>query len=68
MQLVNTVIHSTILEGFVLSKQHERVMALYDEMLSKGIAINNIAHNTMLNTLGQCGVMHRVPQLSLIHI
>ena len=29
MQLVNTVIHSTIHQGFVLSKQHERVMAFF---------------------------------------
>jgi pentatricopeptide repeat protein len=63
MQLVNTVIYSTILKGFVLSKQHERVMALYDEMRSRGIAINNIAYNTMLNAFAQCGAMHRVPQL-----
>ena len=63
MQLVNTVIHSTILKGFALFKQHERVMAFHDEMRSKGIAINNIAYNTMLNTFAQCGAMHRVPQL-----
>ena len=38
-------------------------LALYDEMRSKGIAINNIAYNTMLNIFAQCGAMHKVPQL-----
>lgn len=61
--LVNTVIYSTILKGFVLSKQPDRLMALYDEMRSRGIACNNIAYNTMLNAFAHCGAMHRVPQL-----
>jgi len=61
--LVNTVIYSTILKGFVLSKQPDRLMALYDEMRDRGIACNNIAYNTMLNAFAHCGAMHRVPQL-----
>jgi len=61
--LVNTVIYSTILKGFVLSKQPDRLMALYDEMRMRGIACNNIAYNTMLNAFAHSGAMHRVPQL-----
>lgn len=61
--LLNTVIYSTILKGFAMSKQLDRLMALYDEMRSSGIVCNTITYNTMLNAFAQCGDMNRVPQL-----
>jgi len=61
--LLNTVIYSTILKGFAMSKRPDRLMALYEEMRASGIPCNTITYNTMLNAFAQCGDMHRVPQL-----
>lgn len=61
--LLNTVIYSTILKGFAMSKQLDRLMALYDEMRMSGVVCNTITYNTMLNAFAQCGDMNRVPQL-----
>jgi len=61
--LLNTVIYSTILKGFAMSKQPDRLQALYEEMQARGIPCNTITYNTMLNAFAQCGAMHRVPQL-----
>lgn len=61
--LLNTVIYSTILKGFAMSKRLDRLMALYEEMRSSGIVCNTITYNTMLNAFAQCGDMQRVPQL-----
>jgi pentatricopeptide repeat protein len=58
---VNTVIYSTILKGFSLSKQPDKVVELYDEMRAKGIHCNTITYNTLLNAFARCGSMHRVP-------
>jgi len=61
--LVNTVIYSTILKGFTMSKQHDKVCALYHEMRDRGIQCNTITYNTLLNALALCGQMKEVPQL-----
>jgi len=61
--LLNTVIYSTILKGFAMSRRPEKLMALYDEMKQRSIACNTITYNTMLNAFAQSGAMHRVPQL-----
>jgi pentatricopeptide repeat protein len=55
------VIYSTILKGFSLSKQPDKVVELYDEMRSKDIPCNTITYNTLLNAFARCGSMHRVP-------
>jgi pentatricopeptide repeat protein len=61
--LLNTVIYSTILKGFAMSKRADRLMALYEEMRAKNIPCNTITYNTMLNAFAQCGDMHKVPKL-----
>jgi len=61
--LLNTVIYSTILKGFAMSKRPDRLMALYEDMRTQRIPCNTITYNTMLNAFAQCGDMHRVPQL-----
>lgn len=61
--LVNTVIYSTIVKGFTMSRQHDKVVAIYKEMKERGIPCNTITYNTMLNALARCGMMHEVPQL-----
>ena len=60
---VNTVIYSTILKGFALSKQPEKLMTVYAEMRERGVACNTISYNIMLDACAKCGAMHRVPEL-----
>jgi pentatricopeptide repeat protein len=62
-QSVNTVIYSTILKGFAMSKQPEKLAQVYAEMKERDIACNTISYNTMLDACAKCGAMHRVPQL-----
>jgi len=61
--LLNTVIYSTILKGYAMSKRSERLMSLYEEMRAKDIPCNTITYNTMLNAFAKCGDMHKVPKL-----
>jgi len=61
--LLNTVIYSTILKGFASSRESEKLMSVYEEMLSRKIQPNTITYNTILNAFAQSGNMHRVPAL-----
>merc|ERR1719231_2053606 len=61
--LVNNVIYSTILKGFAILRQHDKVTLLYEEMRQRGIQRNTITYNTILNSIARCGVMNRVPEL-----
>jgi len=61
--LLNTVTYTTILKGFAMSKDMDKVLALYDEMKSRGYESNVITFNTMLNALVRCGKLDRMPQL-----
>jgi len=61
--LVNNVIYSTILKGFAMLKQHDKVTKLYAEMKERGIERNTITYNTILNSIARCGLMHRAEEL-----
>jgi len=61
--LVNTVIYSTVLKGFAMSKQSSKVFTVYAEMRKSGVQCNTISYNTMLDACARCGSMERVPQL-----
>merc|ERR1719213_672657 len=61
--LVNTVIYSTILKGFAMSKQSGKVFTVYAEMRKSGVQCNTISYNTMLDACARCGGMERVPAL-----
>merc|ERR1719262_270215 len=60
---VNTVIYSTILKGFKIQRQPEKVFSVYEEMKQRGITRNTISFNTILDVCAHGGAMHRVPQL-----
>merc|ERR1719238_1160417 len=60
---VNTVIYSTILKGFAMSRQPEKLAQVYAEMKEREIACNTISYNTMLDACAKCGAMDRVPEL-----
>jgi len=61
--LVNTVIYSTILKGFAMSKQINKVFTVYSQMCTLGVQCNTISYNTMLDACARCSSMERVPQL-----
>jgi len=61
--LLNTVIYSTILKGFAMARNLDKVNAVYDEMMAHNIECNTITYNTMLNALVRCGDLSRIPTL-----
>merc|ERR1719213_119782 len=61
--LVNTVIYSTILKGFAMSKQISKVFSVYSQMRKLDVLCNTISYNTMLDACARCSNMDRGPQL-----
>jgi len=61
--LVNTVIYSTVLKGFAMSKQVGKVFEVYEEMKSRDVQCNTISYNTMLDACARCSSMDRVSQI-----
>jgi pentatricopeptide repeat protein len=61
--LVNTVIYSTVLKGFCISKSISKVFNVYSQMRSRDVQCNTITYNTMLDACARCSSMDRVPQL-----
>merc|ERR1719387_2603621 len=61
--LVNTVIYSTVLKGFCISKQIGKVFNVYSQMRSRDVQCNTITYNTMLDACARCSSMERVQQL-----
>jgi len=61
--LVNNIMYSTILKGFAMTKQTERLFAVYAEIRDLGVQANTITYNTMIDACARCGAMDRVPQL-----
>merc|ERR1719159_701271 len=61
--LVNNITYATILKGFAMTKQTERLFAVYAEIQQQGVQTNTITYNTMIDACARCGAMDRVPQL-----
>merc|ERR1719355_476297 len=61
--LVNTVIYSTVLKGFAMSKQVNKVFEVYTEMRTREVQCNTITYNTMLDACARCSSMDRVSQI-----
>merc|ERR1719375_1111036 len=47
--LVNNIIYSTVLKGFAMTKQNEKLFAVYAEIQEQGVEANTIMFNTMIN-------------------
>merc|ERR1719321_1900313 len=60
---VNTVIFSTVLKGFAMLRQTDRVFAVHADMVGRQIPCNTITYNTMFDACARCATMDRVPQL-----
>merc|ERR1719191_2693390 len=56
--LVNTVIYSTVLKGFAMSKQVSKVFEVYTEMRTRDVQCNTITY-TMLDACARCSSMDR---------
>merc|ERR1719160_2464275 len=61
--LVNTVIYSTVLKGFAMSKQVGKVFEVYSEMRARDVQCNTITYNTMLDACARCSSMDRVSKI-----
>jgi pentatricopeptide repeat protein len=61
--LVNNIIYSTVLKGFAMTKQNEKLFAVYAEIQDQGVTANTVMYNTMIDACARCGAMDRVPQL-----
>merc|ERR1719379_3168563 len=59
-QVVNTVIHSTVLKGFAAARQPKRIFAVHAEMRRSGVACNTIPYNTIIDACARCSCMDRV--------
>eukprot|EP00930_Biecheleria_cincta_P104744 TRINITY_DN9714_c0_g1_i5.p1 TRINITY_DN9714_c0_g1~~TRINITY_DN9714_c0_g1_i5.p1 ORF type:complete len:867 (+),score=189.92 TRINITY_DN9714_c0_g1_i5:92-2692(+) len=62
-QMINTVVYSTVLKGFAVSKRIDKVLAVYKEMRANAIACNTITYNTMLDACAKCSAMEKAAQL-----
>jgi len=58
---VNTVIFSTVLKGFAMLRQTDRLFAVHSEMVQREIPCNTITYNTMFDACARCGTVDRVP-------
>jgi len=56
---VNTVIYSTVLKGFAVQRQIDKVFRVYKDMRKKDIPCNTITYNTMLDACAKCCTMDR---------
>merc|ERR1719207_490101 len=61
--LVNNIIFSTLLKGFGLTKQVDRLFAVYAEMRDTGISCNSVTYNTMIDACARCGCMDKAFEL-----
>merc|ERR1719263_1199621 len=61
--LVNNIIFSTLLKGFAMTKQTERLFEVYDEMCQRGVPSNTVTYNTLLDACAKCGCMGKAPKL-----
>mmetsp|Transcript_72746 Transcript_72746/g.170568 ORF Transcript_72746/g.170568 Transcript_72746/m.170568 type:complete len:869 (-) Transcript_72746:213-2819(-) len=61
--MINTVVYSTVLKGFAVSKRIDKVLAVYKEMRNNNIACNTITYNTMLDACAKCNAMEKASLL-----
>jgi len=62
-KMINTVVYSTVLKGFAVVKNIDKVLAVYQEMRSHGIACNTITYNTMLDACAKLNSMDKASSL-----
>merc|ERR1719450_325468 len=61
--LVNNIIFSTLLKGFGLTKQVDRLFDVYAEMRGTGVSCNFVTYNTMIDACARCGCMDKASAL-----
>jgi len=61
--MINTIVYSTVLKGFAVSKRIDKVLLVYKEMRANSIACNTITYNTMLDACAKCNAMEKAAEL-----
>jgi len=57
--LLNIIIYSTVLKGFAMTKQIDRLFSVYGEMRQRQVAMNTVTYNTLFDACARCGCMDR---------
>merc|ERR1719379_1547186 len=60
---INTVIYSSVLKGFAIAKNIDKVFAVHEEMRQQGVPCNTIVYNTMVDACAKCYAMNRTEQI-----
>merc|ERR1719389_147171 len=59
--VVNNIIFSTLLKGFAMTKQTDRLFTVYAEMRERDVTCNTVTYNTLLDACARCGCMGKAP-------
>ena len=60
---INMVTYATVLKGFVMARRAKDVFSTYEEVKHRGISLNTVTFNTMLDACAQYNAMHRASSL-----
>lgn len=60
---VNAVVFGSVLKGYGRTRNMERVFAVFEEMLSRGIEPSVVTYNATIDACARNGRMERVPEL-----
>mmetsp|Transcript_96432 Transcript_96432/g.176589 ORF Transcript_96432/g.176589 Transcript_96432/m.176589 type:complete len:1096 (+) Transcript_96432:146-3433(+) len=60
---LNSVIYCSVLKGFTREKKLDRVWAVYEEMIQKGVEMSIVTYNTLIDACARCGRMEQVPDI-----
>lgn len=59
----NTVMYSTLAKGFATARQSSRAMALWHDMRSRGIGVNTVVCNALIDAQARCGCIDEITQI-----
>jgi pentatricopeptide repeat protein len=60
---LNTVIYSTLIKGFAITRQADRALEAFDQMQAEGIAPNLVTMNTLIDACARSGHMARCGEI-----
>lgn len=59
----NTVMYSTLAKGFATARQSSRAMDLWHDMCSRGIRVNTVVCNALIDAQARCGCIDEITQI-----
>ena len=54
---------TTVIKGFAMDKRAKEVFSMYEEMKQRGIDLNTVTFNIMLDACAKCNAMHHASSL-----